>query len=44
LNQLHWDILTEVGVFSSLSDVVTALQVRLAFCIDATAPASVTLH
>jgi hypothetical protein len=44
VNQLHWDILTEVGVFSSLRDVVMALQVRLAFCTDATAPASVTLH
>ncbi len=44
VNQLHWDALTEVGVFASLSDVVTALQVRLAFCLDTAVPASVTLH
>jgi hypothetical protein len=44
LSQLHWDTMTEVGVFASLTDVVTALQVRLAFCIDMTLPASVTLH
>ena len=44
LSQLHWDTMTEVGVFASLSDVVTALQVRLAFCTDMTLPASVTLH
>lgn len=44
VNQLHWDVLTEVGVFTSLADVVTALQVRLAFCIDMAVPALVTLH
>jgi hypothetical protein len=44
VNQVHWEALTEVGVFASLSDVVTALQVRLAFCIDMAVPASVMLH
>jgi hypothetical protein len=43
VNQLHWDAVTEVGVFASLGDVAAALQVRLAFCTDAV-PASVTLH
>ena len=44
VNQVHWDTVTEVGVFASLNDVITALQVRLAFCTDMTVPASVTLH
>jgi hypothetical protein len=44
VNQLHWDALTEVGVFASLSDVVAALQARLAFCLDIAVPPSVTLH
>ncbi len=44
VNQVHWDALTEVGVYASLSDVVSALQVRLAFCIDMVAPTSITLH
>jgi hypothetical protein len=44
VNQVHWDVVTEVGVFASLTDVITALQVRLAFCIDMAVPASVTLH
>src|SRR3954465_5682815 len=44
VQQLHWDTLTEVGVFASLHDVVIALQGRLAFCLDTVAPPSVTLH
>ncbi len=44
VNQVHWDVLTEVGVFAALSDVAAALQVRLAFCIDMAAPPSITLH
>jgi hypothetical protein len=44
VNQVHWEALTEIGVFASLNDVVTALQVRLAFCVDMAVPASVTLH
>jgi hypothetical protein len=44
VSQLHWDTMTEMGVFASLSDVVLALHVRLAFCTDLTVPASVTLH
>jgi hypothetical protein len=44
VNQVHWDIVAEVGVFASLSDVVTALQMRLAFCTDMTVPPSVILH
>ncbi len=44
VDQVHWDTLTEVGVYAALADVVTALQVRLAFCIDTTVPASITIH
>jgi hypothetical protein len=44
VNQLHWDAVTEVGVFASLNDVLTALQARLSFCIDTAVPASVTVH
>jgi hypothetical protein len=44
LDQVHWDRLTEFGVFASLNDVVTTLGVRLAFFPDVTIPASVTVH
>lgn len=44
LDQIHWDVLTELGVFASLDDVVTALGVRLAFFPGMAIPASVTLH
>ena len=44
LDQVHWDTMTEVGVFGSLSDVVSALRPRVAFCTATAAPAGVTLH
>jgi len=44
VNQVHWDVVTEVGVFASLTDVVTALQARLAFCTDKTTPPSISVH
>jgi hypothetical protein len=44
LDEVHWDLLTEFGVFASLNDVVTTLGVRLAFFPDVTTPASVTVH
>jgi hypothetical protein len=44
VDQVHWDAPTEIGVFSSLTDVVATLRVRLAFCLGGTPPASVTLH
>lgn len=31
LDQVHWDVVTEFGVFASLNDVVAALGARLAF-------------
>jgi hypothetical protein len=44
VDQVHWDEVTEIGVFASLIDVLEALRRRLAFCIDSTVPASATMH
>ena len=44
LDQVHWDVLTELVVFGSLNDVVTTLGVRLAFIPEMAVPASVTVH
>ena len=44
VDQVHWDVVTEVGVFVSMSDVVDVLRLRLAFCGSLEATASVTLH
>jgi len=44
LDQVHWDVLTEFGVFASLDDIVTTLSVRLAFFPGMAIPASVTVH
>jgi hypothetical protein len=44
LDQVHWDMMTEVGTFASLHDVINALHPRLALCSVLSAPASATLH
>ena len=44
VDQVHWDAVTEVGMFASLSDVLAGLRLRLAFCMDRTVPGSATLH
>jgi hypothetical protein len=44
MDQVHWDVMTEVGVFASLHDVINALQPWLALCSVLTAPASAMLH
>jgi hypothetical protein len=44
LDQVHWEVLTEFGVFPSLNDVVAALDMRLAVSEPMTIPASVTIH
>jgi hypothetical protein len=44
LAQMHWDTLTEVGVFASMKNVLAALTARLAFYPDLAVPASVTVH
>lgn len=44
LDQVHWDVLTEFGVFASLTDVVSAIGARLAFVPGVAISASVTMH
>jgi hypothetical protein len=44
VDQVHWDALTEVGVFASLNEVLKVLHARLACCIDTVIPASITVH
>jgi hypothetical protein len=44
LDQVHWDVVTEFGVFASLADIVAVLAARLAFYPGLAVPASVTLH
>jgi hypothetical protein len=44
VDQVHWDVVTEVGVFPALNDVVGALGVRLAFFPDQTVSGSATIH
>jgi hypothetical protein len=44
VDQVHWDVVTEVGVFPALNDVVGALGVRLAFFPDQAVPGSATVH
>jgi hypothetical protein len=44
LDQVHWDVLVECGVYASLNDIVAVLAARLAFYPDLAVPASVTLH
>jgi hypothetical protein len=44
VDQVHWDVVTEVGVYPSLAEVIEALRPRLDFCSGLGAPASATLH
>ena len=44
VDQIHWDEMTEVGLFTSLDDVLQTLQVRLTFYVAGGTPASGTLH
>jgi hypothetical protein len=44
VDQVHWDEVTEIGVFASLTAALKVLRLRLAFCIDSTVPASATIH
>ena len=44
VDQVHWDVVTEVGVYVSMSHVVDILRLRLAFCGNLETPASVTVH
>jgi hypothetical protein len=44
LDQVHWDSISECGVYASLNDIVAVLAARLAFYPDMAVPTSVTLH
>ncbi len=44
VDQVHWERLTEVGVFASITDVLATLRPRVAFCSGLAVPPSVTLH
>ena len=44
IDQVHWDVVTEIGVFAAMADIVRVLRLRLAFCYGVETPNSVTLH
>jgi hypothetical protein len=44
VDQVHWDMVAEVGVYASLNEVVAALGMRLAFCAIPGVTASATVH
>jgi hypothetical protein len=44
LDQVHWDQLTEIGVYDSFVEILTTLRPLLAFCASYAVPATVTLH
>lgn len=44
VEQVHWDKMTDVGLFMSLDDVLQTLRVRLALYAASVAPASRALH
>ena len=44
LDQVHWDVVTEVGLFPALDGVIGALALRLAFFPEQTVPGSMTVH
>jgi hypothetical protein len=44
LDQIHWDELTEIGIFASLSELTDAMAGILGEFTDLRVPASVTIH
>ena len=44
LDRVHWDVMTEVGVYSALPDVLAAIRRQLAFCSGVANSGSVTIH
>ena len=44
LDQIHWDKLTEVGVFASLGDVLSAIGTLLGASTRFALPTSITVH
>ena len=43
LDQLHWDVMQEIGIYAALGEAIAAVWVRLARA-DLTYPVSLTLH
>jgi hypothetical protein len=44
LDRLHWDELTEVGMYASRADVLKAIHCRIAFFSESPHLSSVTIH
>ncbi len=44
IDQVHWDVITEVGIFASLTEVLDALRQIPAFRVACPAPLSYTVH
>lgn len=44
LDQVHWDEITEIGIYASLRDVLDLICRQPAFCAGTARPESVTIH
>jgi hypothetical protein len=44
LDRVHWDAMTEVGLYATLPDVLAAIRRELAFCSGVANSATVTIH
>ena len=44
LDQVHWDVMTELGSFASIADLIIVLRERLAGTPDANDLAQFTIH
>lgn len=44
LDQVHWDTMSEVGIYISLTAVLDAVRPLVAFCTASAVPAGVTVH
>jgi hypothetical protein len=44
LDRVRWDVVTEVGLYSTLPDVLAAIRRELAFCADVANSGMMTIH
>jgi hypothetical protein len=44
LDRVHWDVMTEIGVYSNLPDVLAAIRRQLTFCSDVANSGTATIH
>jgi hypothetical protein len=44
VDQVHWDVVTEIGTFPSLNEVMRTIRLRLLVCAGGPAPVSYSLH